>query len=226
MGNGLRLEDLKGSKKQRLEFERFCAAYNGYLKNDNHGDGDGNGGGSEGKEGASSLSPLVLESGYRVVAEDLPKAAMDQCGGRTSHCWNIRATVTEERGLNVVKEGVRKQTEYHGGNNEVVRNGGEVMIGVGRTTIGAAVPSMASLPRAKVMPRAKTNPITNNSNSNNNNNYYNNNNNNSNIIKAKTESMNDDKEEKAKRTAALLESMGLSNLVRPGQGKISIAPRK
>lgn len=60
----------------------------------------------------------------------LPQEAMDQCQ-RTQHRWKFRTNKVEERSLEVVRAGVRKQTEYDaGGDGSGGGGGGSIRMSV------------------------------------------------------------------------------------------------
>jgi hypothetical protein len=52
----------------------------------------------------------TIEEAY--YAESLPQEAVDQCS-RTKHKWTFRTNKLEEQSLEMVRAGVKKQTEYH-----------------------------------------------------------------------------------------------------------------
>ena len=53
-----------------------------------------------------------LERAYYHTTGLLPQEAMDQCS-RTKHQWKFKTNKLEERSLEMVREGVKKQTEYN-----------------------------------------------------------------------------------------------------------------
>mmetsp|Transcript_6881 Transcript_6881/g.8836 ORF Transcript_6881/g.8836 Transcript_6881/m.8836 type:complete len:191 (-) Transcript_6881:242-814(-) len=70
------------SKQTHKYFESFCKEYN--------------------------MGGILSESYYRM---NLPQDALDQCK-RTKHAWKFRTNSVEEKSLALVKEGVKKQTDY------------------------------------------------------------------------------------------------------------------
>ncbi|KAL9183420.1 hypothetical protein ACHAXT_004276 [Thalassiosira profunda] len=64
------------------------------------------------KELAKAYNEGKLEEAY--YEANLPQEALDQCS-RTQHKWKFRVNRTEERSLEMVRAGVKKQTEYSEG---------------------------------------------------------------------------------------------------------------
>jgi hypothetical protein len=93
--DGTFFEELS-SDEARHEFQEFVRHYNtgnlaqGYYPHD-----------QDQADGSGSQSYTL----------SLPQEALDQCK-RTKHTWNFNTSATEGRSLDMVKEGVRKQTEY------------------------------------------------------------------------------------------------------------------
>jgi hypothetical protein len=81
----LYFEDLSSSEARRA-FTEFCQEYN-------------NG---------------TLETAYYDSKNGLPVEALEECK-RTRHVWNFRTSESEKKTLDIVKDGVRKQTEYDNG---------------------------------------------------------------------------------------------------------------
>ena len=59
-----------------------------------------------------------LEGAY--YGKSLPDEALDQCK-RTQHQWTFRTNKTEERSLDIVRAGVKKQTDYDGNEADAAR---------------------------------------------------------------------------------------------------------
>jgi len=80
--NGTYFEDLSSSETHKA-FKKFCTKYNA---------GE-------------------LQLGYYNDNSSLPEEALEQCK-RTKHKWKFNTNTTELRSLNMIKSGVKKQTEY------------------------------------------------------------------------------------------------------------------
>jgi len=72
------------------------------------------------KEFVSKYNDGKLETAYYDAKGKLPQDALDQCQ-RTQHKWNFKTNKVEEQSLKMVRDGVKKQTEYDADNND---NGG------------------------------------------------------------------------------------------------------
>lgn len=80
--SGIYFEDLS-SLKTHEAFDKFCKKYNAGL----------------------------LEEAYYDTSMILPDEAMELCK-RTKHEWNFKTNQTERQSLDMIKSGVKKQTEY------------------------------------------------------------------------------------------------------------------
>ena len=70
------------------------------------------------REFVRSYNDGKLEKAY--YDKSLPDEALDQCK-RTQHKWTFRTNKTEERNLDIVRAGVKKQTDYDGNEVEMAR---------------------------------------------------------------------------------------------------------
>lgn len=70
------------------------------------------------REFARAYNDGKLEGAY--YDKSLPDEALDQCK-RTQHKWTFRTNKTEERNLDIVRAGVKKQTDYDGNEVEMAR---------------------------------------------------------------------------------------------------------
>mmetsp|Transcript_12669 Transcript_12669/g.25321 ORF Transcript_12669/g.25321 Transcript_12669/m.25321 type:complete len:456 (-) Transcript_12669:63-1430(-) len=85
------------------------------------------------KEFVSKYNDGKLEAAYYdTIKGKLPQEALDQCQ-RTQHKWNFKTNKVELQSLKIVRDGVKKQTEYDADNNG---NGGMMP----RTQVTAARP--------------------------------------------------------------------------------------
>ena len=63
------------------------------------------------KEFVSKYNDGKLETAYYEIKGKLPQEALDQCQ-RTQHKWNFKTNKVEMQSLKIVRDGVKKQTEY------------------------------------------------------------------------------------------------------------------
>ena len=63
------------------------------------------------KEFVSKYNDGKLETAYYEIKGKLPQEALDQCQ-RTQHKWNFKTNKVELQSLKIVRDGVKKQTEY------------------------------------------------------------------------------------------------------------------
>jgi len=69
------------------------------------------------KEFVSKYNDGKLEAAYYdTIKGKLPQEALDQCQ-RTQHKWNFKTNKVELQSLKIVRDGVKKQTEYDADNN-------------------------------------------------------------------------------------------------------------
>jgi hypothetical protein len=160
-------EDLTSSETHKL-FETFCDKYN---------------------TGA-------LEEVYYDTKLELPEEAMEACK-RTKHQWKFNTNVTERKSLDLIKSGVKRQTDYH--RNESKDMGSAQKGAMFCAPINSKIhDSSNSNIRNKrpMIPERKTEPVI-------------------------TETINNQDKDKQE---AMLKMLGL-NGIKAGQ-KIKIAPRK
>ncbi len=70
------------------------------------------------QEFVSKYNEGKLEAAYyNDTKGKLPQEALDQCQ-RTQHKWNFKTNKVEEQSLKIVRDGVKKQTEYDADNND------------------------------------------------------------------------------------------------------------
>jgi hypothetical protein len=67
------------------------------------------------REFVSMYNSGKLELAYYDSKGKLPQEALDQCH-RTQHKWNFKTNKVEQESLKIVRDGVKKQTEYDAGN--------------------------------------------------------------------------------------------------------------
>ena len=92
------------------------------------------------KEFVSKYNDGKLETAYYEIKGKLPQEALDQCQ-RTQHKWNFKTNKVELQSLKIVRDGVKKQTEYDADNND---KGGMMQRTQATTTAVAAAPGPKS----------------------------------------------------------------------------------
>ncbi len=168
------------SDESHAAFERFCIQYN--------------------KGG-------VLEDIY--YKKELPEDAMAQCK-RTKHAWNFRTSAAEEKSLNVIKSGVKRQTQYKQLPPMVCR---PIPSTSSTTSARNGREGEREARRAMIPPRSDAAAVPFNAPS----------------VRNESQAVNTDKSDKEsddrQSKEDMLKSLGLSGLIKSGQ-KITIAPRK
>ena len=94
------------------------------------------------QEFVSKYNNGELETAYYDPKGKLPQEALDQCS-RTQHKWNFSTNRVEEQALKMVRDGVKKQTEYDAENNISTDNKGVGSM-VQQTTVGPMQPVSAA----------------------------------------------------------------------------------
>ena len=89
-------------------FRHYCIYFEGLTSEESH---------DAFKEFVSKYNDGKLEAAYYDTKGKLPQEALDQCQ-RTQHVWNFKTNLTEERSLRIVRDGVKKQTEYDADNDK------------------------------------------------------------------------------------------------------------
>jgi len=156
----------------------------------------------------------MLEEAY--YKKELPDDAMAQCK-RTKYAWNFRTSTAEEKSLNVIKSGVKRQTQYKQLPPMVCRPIPRTGISASSTTTATSTHNESGDKRegrkAMIPPRSDVAASSLNVPSAG--------------IKSQTDTIGkgDKESDDTQSKEAMLKSLGLSGLIKPGQ-KITIAPRK
>ena len=107
------------------------------------------------QEFVSKYNNGELETAYYDPKGKLPQEALDQCS-RTQHKWNFSTNRVEEQALKMVRDGVKKQTEYDAENNRTDNKGAGPM--VQRTTVGPMQPVAAAAKKSNEEHNHKLSP--------------------------------------------------------------------